>query len=126
MYKYFPGFATFHMPNSYLKSTWEEVWEKEGDVLNDTLHHRFRDYKNDNNHWLFNFWQFASGNFCQRSAKFGIDTNVANPDLPNIIAKRKAKCVNAGDADVEDFEKTREEIVAAFEKILPNKSEFEK
>ena len=126
VYKYFPGFATFHMPNSYLKSTWEEVWEKEGDVLNDTLHHRFRDYKNDNNHWLFNFWQFASGNFCQRSAKFGIDTNVANPDLPNIIAKRKAKCVNAGDADVEDFEKTREEIVAAFEKILPNKSEFEK
>lgn len=126
VYKYFPGFATFHMPNSYLKSTWEEVWEKEGDVLNDTLHHRFRDYKNDNNHWLFNFWQFASGNFCQRSAKFGIDTNVANPDLPNIIAKRKAKCVNAGDADVEDFEKTREEIAAAFEKILPNKSEFEK
>ena len=125
IYNYFPGFATFHMPNSYLKSTWTDVWTKEGTILRSTVSRRFRDYENDNNHWLFDYWQFASGNFEQRNVKFGINTNVNDPKLPEYIIRQKAKCVNIGDSKECDFDAVKNSLDTAFEKILPNKSRFE-
>lgn len=124
-YNMFPGFATFHMPNSYLKSTWKEVWSKESDILNQTLHHKFRDYEKDTNHWLYNYWQFANGNFIQRNTKFGANTSVADPLLPKIISEQKAKCINIGDVSVDDYDSVKKEIVKAFERILPEKSSYE-
>lgn len=125
-YRKFPGFATFHMPISYLKSVWSEVWKKESDVLLTTVYHRFRDYEEDYNHWLFNYWQFASGRFKQRSVKFGINTTVENKNLPTIITKQKAKCLNIGDScGIEDFDVTKTALQQSFNKILPNKSCYE-
>ena len=61
-YGVFTGFFDPHLPNSYLKSTFEEVWEKEYEVLNDTCTHKFRD-RRDVNQWLIRYWQLVKGNF---------------------------------------------------------------
>ena len=125
-YNRFPGFATFHMPISYKKSTWEKVWAKEGKELKTTIHHRFRDYEKDYSHWLFNYWQFAEGEFKQRSVRFGINTNVSNKEIPKMIKNQKARCINIGDSEIiTDFESTRNKILNAFDEILPEKSAYE-
>lgn len=127
IYKEFPGFANFHMPNSFTKTTLKAVWEVEGNELKTTLNHKFRDYENDYSQWLFNYWQFANGDFVQRNVRFGINTNVANSKITKLILKRKAKCINIGDSDaVKDFEKVKSEITKALEKVLSKKSSYEK
>ena len=60
LYNDCPGFKNYHISVSYLKSTFEEVWKKESDVLMRTVNSRFRDYEHNVNHWLMNYWQFAS------------------------------------------------------------------
>lgn len=124
-YEDFPGFANYHMPIAYLKSTFEEVWRKEEDILNNTIHTKFRNYATDVNHWVFNYWQFASGNFCQKSIKFEKNTTIADPDISRIITCGKYKIVGVGDANVMNNNDIKEVLEKSFQKILPNKSEFE-
>lgn len=127
VYNHFPGFANFHMPNSYKKATLETVWKMEGDELTTTIHHKFRDYEKDCSQWLFNYWQFANGDFVQRDVRFGINTKVVDPNIERYILQKKAKCINIGDVDdINDFESAKTKVIDAFEKILPKKSNFEK
>ena len=39
---FIPGFINPHLPNAYLKSTFEEVWDKEYELLDATSKHKFR------------------------------------------------------------------------------------
>src|SRR5699024_4635213 len=64
-WKMFTGFYTPHLPNAFLKKTFEEVWENEKKILELTSSHRFRD-KSDVTQYLFKFWQLASGEFMPR------------------------------------------------------------
>ena len=127
IYNAFPGFANFHMANAYLKSTFEEVWNKERDILEKTLYSRFRDNEHNVNQWLFNYWQFAKGTFKQKNHKFGKCIYLDNPDFQKIIEKQRCKIINLYDTeDVIDFEETKNKLIESFEKILPEKSSFEK
>ena len=126
IYNKFVGFANFHLPLSYLKSTFEEVWKKEGNILKETVYSRFRCYDKNVSHWLFNYWQFATGNFYQKSAKFGINILIDDKRVPKLISKQKYKIIGLGDSDrIENFEKVKQEIIDSFEKILPEKCSFE-
>ena len=50
-----------------------------------------------------------------------------NSLLVDTIVKRKARIICANDANKPiDFLRARQQIIEAFEKILPEKSEFEK
>ena len=129
----FPGFYQPHIANSYLKSTFEEVWNKEYDVLDATCTNKFRS-STDVNQWLFREWQLASGNFALRNHKFGetffIDRDGLEivKDISNCIKKQKRKiiAINDGDMTEDDFNNTVDILTNAFETIMPEKSSFEK
>ena len=129
----FPGFYQPHLPNSYLKSTFKEVWKKEYEVLNQTCLNKFRS-STDVNQWVFREWQLASGNFEIRNSKYGetfyIDRDglEIKKDIIKCIKnqKRKLISINDGDMSEKDFKQTTTDIISAFEYILPEKCSFEK
>lgn len=128
IYDFFPGFAISHLPCAFLKSTYVDAWNKCSDELEIVSSHKFRK-SNDLSQWLFQYWQFASGNFYTRSWNFGKYYNVSK-DLKKIIddvknAKHKLICIN-DDSEIQDFSKTKAELINTFEKRYPDKSSFEK
>ncbi|HFI0914579.1 TPA: Stealth CR1 domain-containing protein [Streptococcus suis] len=130
----FPGFWQHHLASSFLKSTFEEVWDKEFDTLNLTSSHKFRE-STDVNQWLFKDWQVASGNFEVRNIKFGEAFYIDRDGIKTIkskiikyITKQKGKMIAINDGEMSDieFDSLVEDLKNSFEKILPNKSSFEK
>lgn len=123
----FRGFYTFHLPVPYLKSTFKEVWDREPEILNKTMSFKFRNNEQSVNHWLFQYWQFASGNFKQRSSKFGIYKGVTDSDIDKCINGKKYKAICIND-NVENcnFEAVKNNLHLIFEKKLNKKSSFEK
>lgn len=124
---YFTGFYNQHITSCFLKKTFEEVWEKEGKVLDDTCSCRFRNQTNVNQ-WLMKYWQLAEGNFYPRKKKFGMYFQIKD-DTSEIIEAIKAEkyeviCLNDTDA-ANNFDKIRDEICMAFEEKFPQKSRFE-
>ena len=127
VYNQFPGFNVFHHPIPYLKSTFEEVWKKEEDILRKTMSFRFRNNEESVNHWLYQYWQFASGKFMPRNPKMGKYIDIMDENLCYFIERKKYKitCINDSEQDM-DFKIRKNEINASFDKILPYKSKFER
>lgn len=130
----FPGFKQFHMTNSYLKSTFEEVWNKEYEYLYDTCLNKFRQ-KNDVNQWLIREWQLVKNNFYP-TPKHKVGTMIDFEKEENTQALKKCIstiknsstkliCINDGDT-IEDYEHIRSEIYNALENKFSKKSSFEK
>lgn len=123
------GFYNHHFPQGYLKSTFEEVWEKHEDILIHTTVSRFRS-SSDVNPWLFRYWQLAKGNFVPLNVeKDGINILISESSLDKIvkiIERHKKKIICLGEDDKTPYETAKEQINAAFHKILPEKSSFEK
>jgi len=124
----FPGFLEHHMPLPFLKSTFVEGWEQDEELLDYSCRNRFRTAF-DLSHLLFRYRQLVQGQFRPVSPKsrgkyFSIGND--NSDLVNeILGKRhKMLCINDSPKDV-DFDKVKAEIVSAYERKLPRKSEFE-
>lgn len=126
---WFPGFYYQHTPSSFLKSVFEEIWEKEFEALDSTCSDKFRRAGNVNQ-WLMKFWQLASGNFVVRKDSFAYcyhlkDTNY-NEMLSDIPSQRfKMICIN-DTPNITEFEVKKQGVIEAFEKLLPQKSSFEK
>ncbi len=123
----FVGMRYSHLPSSLLKSTMEEVWQKEYDALNRTGLNKFRN-KEDLNQYVFTNWQMVSGNFTPRSTKIGKFFLITddNRKIISTIKKQKYKMICLNDnAEIHDFEKTKKEINDSFETILGDKSSFE-
>lgn len=131
-YQSFYGFLEFHLPNSYLKSTFEKVWGLEGEVLNETSSHKFRE-RSDVNQWLFENWQFAEGCFAPRSPNFGKAFYLSESSLDNLdllsdyISNQKGSivCVNDGKMSKNTFLIIQGAVKKAFEKNLNELSSFE-
>ena len=128
LWKETTGFQNFHLPQPYLKRTLEEVWEKCPNILQKTMHSRFRS-ENDVNQWLFRYWQLCKGNFYpinpQKERKyFEIDMNI--DEICAAIKTQKYKEIVLNDAVCTDFGERMKKIVESFEAILPEKSGFEK
>lgn len=124
----FPGMLQQHLPTSFCKSTFIEVWEKYYDILNETCLHKFREMT-DVNQWVFKEWQIASGNFYPRSIKIG--KNIAAYDIDRarkcIIGQQaKMMCLNDTEMEYKEFLKCVNIINSAFASILPEKSSFER
>lgn len=128
-YKNFAGFLNPHLPNSFLKSTYNELWDKEYEVLNNTCENKFRDGR-DVNQWLFRYKQLVEGKFSPRNPSVGRTYNLTNDntDVYSAIVEKKFKmiCINDNDIDpIKNFIKEKELIIEAFSKIFPDKSSFE-
>ena len=123
------GFDNFHVAAPFLKNTFEEVWEKEFEVLEITSYSKFRRMV-DVNQYVFQLWQIYKGDFTPKSIKeTGMFFNLSNDnsELFNVIDNQKTDmiCINDSDLSV-DYEKATKELALHFEKILPDKSSFEK
>ena len=127
LFNEFVGFNNFHTELCYLKSTFSKVWKKEANVLNKTVYSKFRNYEENVSHWLFNYWQFAEGNFVQKSPNFGKNILVTDEKLSYYIENHTYKVLGIGDVDCGDnFVSLKEKMNNSFEKILGEKSSFEK
>lgn len=126
----FTGFKSPHLPYSYLKSTFEDLWSKEEQVLNTACEHKFRDPL-DVSSRLFSYWQLAQGSFEPRSPRIGVSTSISenednNRKICDLIKHRSYKmiCIN-DDYHGNDFESVKRQFIDAFESIYPQKSTFE-
>ncbi len=121
----FSLFYIRHLPQAFLKSTFESVWNKEYDILNEVSKHKFRNYKDLNQHLMI-WWQLCEGKFVPMK-ETGKYYDLRNKFDYSIIYERKYKyiCLNDTSENI-NFEDEKIRIQAAFEKALPEKSSFEK
>lgn len=125
----FVGFSNFHTEQAYLKSTFEDVWEKEPDFLSGSCT-RFREDVIANP-YLFRYWQlaqnkfypqkrkFATFHFFDRSVASGIEKALFNPQIASICLNDSSLCPD------DDFEYLDSHITKWFEQKFPEKSSFE-
>jgi len=125
----FTGFYTVHGPSPLCKSTFEEIWRREEELLHQTSLHRFRG-NGDVNQYLFREWQKLSGKFVAKNITrdfqyFNVGSR--NEKLVRTICRQRKKSICINDANTAiDFEGAKAEICRAFQQILPEKSSFEK
>ena len=122
------GFYEQHSCNSFLKSTFKEVWDKEFKTLDETSKRKFRS-RQDVNQYIFKYWQFCKGNFVpkkhkRKSIRIFDDLN----NTYKILKQKKYKiiCLNDSESTDDEFEIAKKKIINIFEKLLPEKSSFEK
>ena len=124
----FTGFTNLHLPNSFLKSTFEEVWNKEGEYLHNVCKNRFRTNM-DVNQYLMQYWQLVTGNFSPRFAKIGacytlgIDNEIIEQQFKQ--KKLKMMCIN-DNPNLPNLDNEFEWLNGLFERELSVKSSFEK
>lgn len=133
----FYGFTEYHLANSYLKSTFEEVWEEEPEALERTCSHHMRDPR-DCSHWLMENWQFAKGSFAPRKPSFGKsfylhgeNERLVREDIEKAVEYIESSsgpmvCINDGPLSESMLDLAVSRITSAFESILPEKSSFER
>lgn len=125
----FPGFYDPHLPTAFLKSTFKEVWEKEPELLNMTCLSRFRENTNVSQ-YLMRYWQLASSRFypkniCKKACCYDLGEDRIE-DIISSIENQELNVIVLNDGDVKDFEYKKNALITAFERILPEKSSFEK
>lgn len=127
-WKEFTGFYDYHLTNAYLKSTLQEVWEKEEIILNETSLRKFR-HDMDVNQYIFRYWQLTNNNFNPISKhRLGDYFSLHNDSITDILDslhsnKKPLICLND---DSDKFSVERKDLLQdSFESILPNKCSFE-
>lgn len=126
----FVGFSNYHTEQTYLKSTFEEVWNKEPEYLNASCT-RFRE-EVIANPYLFRYWQFAKNTFYpkkKRFATFHLYSKEVIDNIENIFADSNIVSVCLNDTSLcpdEDFNYINKELIRLLQQKFPNKSSFEK
>lgn len=130
IWNFFPGIRQYHCCYSYLKSTYSDLWNLEKEALEAVCKHRFR-VNTDYNHWIFSYWQMASGTFCPRTPKFGFAYALGDEPEKNrrIYQALKEKrhtliCLNDNVSD-EKYTHVLAELTGHLETVFPEKSSFE-
>lgn len=126
----FENFTTFHLEQAMLKSIFQEVWDKEPDVLDQSCS-RFR-LETDLNQWLIRYWQFASNKFYPLKRK-GLTYERYNKeilsDLQKVLLEERTNSVCLNDnsyCSEKDFLLASKIIQESLKIKFPNKSVFEK
>lgn len=142
-WKTFTGFLNYHHAQPFLKSTFQELWEKENNLLSRVSSSKFRN-NNDVSQYLFRYWQLVRGKFEPLSTSIALNLRPYKELRTLEDAFRIASDIQSGcfemycinDATsksrftkatmpLNDFNSSKEVINFAFQKILPNKSKFE-
>ena len=119
-----------HLTHSHLKSTFEEIWNSSPQIMDATSRSRFR---GDNcvNHWLACSWNMISGNFYPANEKRrGLFVTVDAAHLDKICDTIRTQslpeiCLN-DKGSIEEMERCFAKVSQAFDRLLPEKSSFEK
>lgn len=125
----YPGFKNTHLPQPFLKSAHEAVWQHEADALTATLRHRFR-HQADLNQYVFRYWQLAAGlfspdNVFSKGRYFGI-SEATLTQIADLAAQPYAMvCLNDTE-NTRDFATLKTRLHHIMDKILPEPSTFER
>ena len=122
-------FEDEHVAVPLLRSTMEELWEKEPALLEKTSSDRFRDI-GEVNQYVFRYYDCARGNFVPRARWNGLyplDAPWAKGWEADIHeGKNRCICLNDGHLSAEELRITQQRMTAAFESRYPNKCRFER
>ena len=119
-----------HCAIAYKKSTFQAVWQKHNKELTEASLRRFRSDR-DVSHLVFYYTQLLEGNFIPRSANFSHHAMLNKDEKQNLqiirmIESQKYHVLCINDGEVKNPVKTKAALTAAFDKILPEESTFEK
>ena len=125
----FIGFSNFHTEQAYLKSSFEEVWEKEPEYLSASCT-RFREDVIANP-YLFRYWQFAKNAFYPKKRRFAT-VHFLNKDNVNDVEraifniKKVSICLNDTSLiSEEDYHFIANHTREFLKRKYPTKSSFE-
>lgn len=127
-YKNIIGISNLHICQSYTKKHYDLFWNYCEDYLNKVSNNKFRNY-DDLTTYLIRYIAMLEGDFVPRNINFGkrIELSDNNEKIYKAIEKKKYNVICVNDSNINiDFEKTQKELINVFEKILPEKSSFEK
>lgn len=124
------GFFDPHQPTAFLKSTFNEVWENEEEILNETSKAKFKCDGNVNQ-YLFRYWQLAKGTFSPLKEHdmfmFQLVTEADCIRAAKCIQNQKYRLLCLNDStDVFDFEQAKKIINRAFQDRFSDMSSYEK
>jgi hypothetical protein len=125
----FVGFSNFHSEQAFLRSTFEEVWEKEPAFLESSCT-RFRE-EVIANPYVFRYWQLANNRFYpkkRRSYAFHLTDRSAVGDIEKALFGTDYATICINDTSFlseEDFSYSMNRIREMLEKKFPKKSSFE-
>lgn len=119
-----------HLAQPHLKSTIDEIWSIASLVMDRTSRHRFRNNECVN-HWLACAWNMISGRFYPANEKrrgMFVLINMDNlPQICDVIKQQSFPQLCWNDKEyTPEIEQCFHELSNAFDKILPEKSSFEK
>ncbi|MEG0099409.1 MAG: capsular biosynthesis protein [Citrobacter sp.] len=124
----FEGFYSRHLPQPFLKSTFEELWEYERVLLEESSRVKFRSplYVTQ---YLFRYWQLAKGRFNptepkKRGVYFNLTSENINEAINTLTDGTAQACFNDTEM-LTDFVKVTNALKNAFDEILGDKSSFE-
>jgi len=124
----FTGFAQLHLPQPFLRSTFEEVWEREPQALTETAKSRLRSLSNVSQ-YVFQYWQLCSGQFTpvspRRYGRYWEIGRDAFADILKGIVSQEDSLVCINDGPVESFADAKRDLQAAFLTLFPSHSKFE-
>ena len=126
-YREFSSFKYSHISSSFLKSTFEEVWREEGEVLDRVCRTRFRS-RGDVNQYVMKYWQYMEGKYEPQSPKIEKFFTIGLHDrqIHDVLRNQKCKILCINDTEnIGDFRQQKRNIKDSFESILPEKSAFE-
>lgn len=127
---WFVGFRSRHIEQPYLKSVFDDAWEKEPGMLTESST-RFREDATLTPYFFRN-WQFASNKFYPVRLKHGRKFTLLPLFLPKILKalnnpKIWSICLNdTASCGESDFQKCQQDVEKAFNMKFPEKSSFEK
>ena len=125
----FIGFTNYHIEQAFLKSIFDDAWEKEKDFMKESCT-RFRTDVSAIQ-YLFRYWQFASNKFypMKRSrAFFFLNNKGVIKDIEKTMMNEKVSSICLNDSAFcsdEDYEFLKTNLQRLFEKKFPKKSSFE-
>lgn len=122
------GFKDTHLPAAFKKETYIELWNLEYDALHTTCKSKFRE-NNNISQYLIRYWQLANGFFeatdvTKKSEYLDLGRDNIN-HICNLIESQNKSILIINDANVENFESVKIKLINSFNKILPEKSNFE-
>jgi len=126
---YIPGMFG-HLPLSHLKSTLEEIWQRQPGILDRTSRYKFRT-DDSVNQWLVSAWDMIAGRFQpaneKRMGRYMVFNEQNLDEACEVVRRQKYPqlCLNDKIA-TKDTDYCFAQVAKALGDILPDKSSFEK
>ncbi|WP_029321024.1 stealth family protein [Butyrivibrio sp. AE3004] len=133
-FKRITGFKDQHLAIPHKKSVFQSIWELENENLDRVCMNRYRTAM-DISTWLMKYWNLVTGNFTPINTSLigeylGFQNEKSLDEICNKIVRKEKPILVINDTidgtDEQLFFRCQKRLVDAFERILPEKSSYEK